>query len=263
MVNDTKYFYLSGLISFLLFFTVIFLFIYTIVMQDKIKTFALKKDTYVSISLNTIDTSKIKNDTKKPIDKIKPKPTTNKKPKEKKSEKVDKPKPSPDVKENRSASNLFSKVKTKQIAHKGKKIIKKFDAKKLNTINKRITTAKASEKTDASEKLEKLDLQEKISEVGGQSVSRAPEVDVYFAKVHAFVYSNFHPNAQSANQIAKVRINLSSSGKMSDFKVLVLSSDESLNEEIERLRQRLLRLTFPQHPDNKAIDIDIILKAKE
>jgi len=265
MVNDSKYFYLSGLISFIFFSLVAITFIYLIVIQDKIKTFALKKDSFISISLNNIDTSKI--DTKKPVKKLKPKPTINKKPKEIKkieSKKLESElKTTPDVKKSPSLSNMFSQVKTKKITHKTKKPIKKIDTKRIASLTKRIHTTKTTSKSEANKKIEQLDLEEKITEVGGESVSRAPEVDEYLAKVHSFVYSNFHPSTQSANQMAKVRIWLSSSGKMSEFKILVSSPDALLNSEIDSLRQRLETMMFPIHPDNKATVIDIILKAKE
>jgi len=264
MVNDSKYFYLSGLISFIFFSLVAITFIYLIVIQDKIKTFALKKDSFISISLNNIDTSKF--DTKKPIKKLKPKPTINKNPKEikKKEIKVESElKTTPDVKKTPSLSNMFSQVKTKKITHKTKKPIKKIDTKRIANLTKRIHATKTTAKSEANEKIEQVDLKEKKSEVGGESVSRAPEVDEFLAKVHSFVYSNFHPSTQSANQMAKVRIWLSSSGRMSEFKVLVSSSDISLNSEIDSLRQRLENMNFPIHPENKATVIDIILKAKE
>ena len=264
MVNDTKYFYASGFISFLVFACVAFLFVYVIVMQDTIKTFALKKDNFISISLNNIDTSKV--DTKKPKKKIQPKPTINKKVKQakKKEIKVEKPlKTTPEMKKSPSVSNMFSQVQTKKLSHRAKKPIKKIDTKRIASITKRIHTTKTTSKSEAVQKIEKLDLQEKITEVGGEAVSRAPEVDVFLAKVHSFVYSNFHPSAQSANNSAKVRIWLSKTGVMSEFKILASSSDTLLNSEIARLKERLLTLNFPIHPDNKAIVIDIILKAKE
>jgi len=264
MVNDSKYFYLSGLISILFFSFVVVLFVYMIVIQDKVKTFALKKDSFISISLNNIDTSKF--DTKKPVKKLKPKPTINKKPKEikKKELKVESElKTTPDVKKTPSLSNMFSQVKTKKITHKSKKPIKKIDSKRIASLTKRIHTTKTTAKSEANKKIEQLDLEEKITEVGGESVSRAPEVDEFLAKVHSFVYSNFHPSAQSANQMAKVRIWLSSSGRMSEFKILVSSSNGAFNSEIDLLRQRLENMNFPIHPDNKATVIDIILKAKE
>ena len=265
MVNDSKYIYISGLISLSFFSLIVTLFVYMILMQERIKTFAMKKDTFVSISLSAIDTSvrDNKKPTKKAVKKIsKPKAKPKKTP-TKPAVKKSAIKSTPTPKKAPSISNLFSEVKTAKITHKAKKKIKKIDTKRITHITKRINTTHVTKRSDAKKRLSELQLQESIQLASGMSQSRSPDVDKYLAKVHAFIYDNFHPSQQSANQSAKVRIWLTSSGTMSDFKVLVSSSDAMLNEEVAFLREKLSKMQFPLHPDNRATVIDIIVKAKE
>lgn len=247
--ND-YYFYLSGAISFALFFLVILLFSVIVFSSDKVKTYALKKDNYVAVSINLPTEKQSPNDTKKPAPKpvVKPKSAP---------EPTEAPPPVPDV------SSLFSDVWTQKIAPKPGKEQKKIDAKRLSAIEKRIETKKSKKSDIASQKIKSLELVRPSVEVVGRSGSSASEVNEYLAKIQAFVYGHFYPPVNSEGNSAKIRIWLNASGSMTEYRVMAASGSNAFNDEVDALKKRLADIAFPRHPKGKSIVIDIILTAKE
>ena len=76
-------------------------------------------------------------------------------------------------------------------------------------------------------------------------------------------YNNFSPPAGSQGNFAKVKIKLSSDGRLLYYAVVSYSGNSGLNSEVDWLKDRLKRISFPKHPDNKDTVLEFILTAKE
>ena len=257
--SDDRYFYISGFISITLFTTVVFLFGIVIFHKSTIDTFAMQKDNYISVSLNMDMVTPTKNEAKPD-----PKPTP-------KQEVIPEPEPEPAVEEientpepvNTDVSSLFDDVWTQSADTKVQKKEEKVDTKRLAAIEKRIKTKETKKSQKASEKIKTLQLVQPSIEVVGASVSTAPEVNKYLAKIHAQVKSKFYPPASTEGESAKVRVRIDAYGSIISYRVLVYAGSNIFNEEVDRLERRLKQMTFPKNPDGKPISLEIILTVED
>lgn len=232
MVNN-NYFYISGLISFGMFFFFISIFIIMMLKSEKTQQFALKKDEFISISIN----SSVLEIKKKNVEQVKEKII--------KKQVID-----PVESQELDIDDLFSDVQTKDV--KIKKVEpKRIDAKRLQEINKKISTTKEN-------KVEKI---EQVKEI--QSKSSALEVNEYLAKIQLRVYESFYPPQNSQGHTVKAVIELNSLGKVLDFRILTYSANNLLNEECDKIKNRLMGVNFPINPDNKSGNYIIKLTSKE
>jgi protein TonB len=218
-------FYISGFIAFALFFLFFLFFALVLFNPQKSKTFAVKKDKFISISLVT---SKVE------IPKAK-------------KQKIQDP-----VEENIDVNNLFSDVWTKKITHKKETHIVK-DSKRLFEIQKKIKTSSKNNVKTISQESNKQTRQN----------STADEVNEYLAKIQAIVYSHFRVPANSEGSSVKTVIELNALGKVLDFRVLKYSSNQALNAEADMIRERLMYITFPANPEKKPSRTIVILISKE
>jgi len=199
--------------------------------NDKTKQFALKKDDFISITLEV------------------PKPIVKKKKVVKQvKKKIVKPVIEPVESEEFNIDDLFSDVQTKEIEIKKEKPI---DAARLQEINKKISTTKEND-------VEKI---EQVKEV--ESQSSANEVNEYLAKIQLTVYESFFPPINSQGHSVKAVIELNSLGKVLDFRILVYSENESLNQECDKIKSRLMGINFPINPDHISGSYIIKLTSKE
>ncbi|MBU1659045.1 TonB C-terminal domain-containing protein [bacterium] len=243
MVRNNFIFFTSGLISLSLFVLFLALFIYMMFSRDEINQYALKKDNYISISLDSpiVETK---------ISEINP--TVQK---EEIIESVEAPVEPAAV----NIDDLFSDVWTKSI--KKEKIKEKVDNKRLQEIQKKIPTKKSNEVTEISKKVNNLDNIE-ISDKNNIA-SSADKVNEYFANIQALVYKHFYPPQNSQGHSVKAVIELSSIGKVLDFRILSYSGNSSLNEESDKIKDRLMSAIFPVNPQNKSGSYTVILTSKE
>ena len=226
MVKNSSFFYLSGFLSIGLFAFFLFVFIYVAYVSSTVNSYALKKEDYISISLVTPKIEMKTND-------------KNVKETQKKTSVEDTPKEI-------DVADLFSEVWTKKIV---KTKPKPIDSKRLKEIRKKIKTVKKNESTSVSKKTNALDDSSKNDE--SDPTSTANEVNEYLAKIHALVYRSFTPPENSQGHSVKALIELSSIGKVLDFRVLTYSSNQALNDECDRLKEKLLGVLFPISPDKK------------
>ena len=228
MDRSNSYFFLSGLISLSLFFLIVILFFQMIFSKKDVKIYALKKDTFISVSFEMPKKKETIKSVAKPIvDTIEPI----------ESKEVD-------------VSNLFSDVWTKKIDPVKKEPIKKVLNKRLQEV---LTKTKQVKKKKISVK------QKDVKKV----VSTGNEVNEYRAKIQAIVYENFNPPQNSQGYSVIAVIYLSAMGKVDDFRVLRYSESQLLNQECDRLREKLMHKLFPKNPDNKSGNYKIILTSKE
>ncbi len=255
--QEDRYFYISGLISFSLFFAVVLLFILVILHKSSIETFAMQKDNYISVSLDMVVPLPTKNNAKPD-----PKPTPKEEPLPEPEPVTDEMETTPETVET-DVSSLFDDVWTQSADTKVEKKEEKIDSKRLAAIEKRIEKKEATQTHKASDTIKTLDLVKPSIEVVGGSASTAPEVNEYLAKIHAQVKAKFYPPASSEGESAKVRVRLDANGNVTSYRVLVYSGVPIFNEEVDRLDRRLKRMTFPKNPDGKSISLDIILTVEE
>jgi protein TonB len=252
--NSNTYFYISGLISLSLFGIFLAFFLYMLFSAKTNKSYALKKDNYISISINTDVSTKVKSRVKDEIQKEIKKPIENIEPQvEPKKEDTE------DTKEI-DIGDLFSEVTTKEIK-KIKPKPKKRDIRKLNELQKKIKTIKNNKVESFRQKIKNID-SNNISKENSKA-STGDEVNEYLAKINALVYRYFHPPQNSQGHSVKAVIELSAIGKVIDFRILHYSSNESLNSECEKIKVRLMSVVFPKNPHGKSSRTIVILTSKE
>lgn len=211
--------------------------------KNSTPTYGLEKKNYISISLQTVPTLHATN---KSVAKSKHK--KKQKPKKKKRTSVDA------VDEDIDVDSLFSNVWTKKVnTHVRKK--PKLDAKRIAQIEKDIDI-----KSEISESGTKKLSSEGEKNKNEKALLSGEEVNEYLAKIHAIVYKHFFPPANTEGQEVKAVIELSPLGKMLDFRVLNYSVSEALNEEADRIKERLRGVLFPKNPQARSERIVIILK---
>ena len=240
MVDNRTNLYLSGLISFALFSLFFFSFITMMFTPSKIDTFALKKNDFISISL---EVQELKVSSSKKI------------------ETVSTPESSEiDTEKNIDINNLFSDVWTKKITKK-EEPTKKVNSHRLAEIQKKIKTTQENQVESISEKLTKLDSIK--TDTTDNSSSSAEQVNEYLAKIQAIVYQHFHVPQNSEGSSVKTVIELNALGKVIDFRILRYSDNEALNSEADNIAKRLKYVVFPRNPQNRSSRTVVILVSKE
>ncbi len=250
-----KYFFISGVLSLLLFFLFIVSFFYLLFSPHITKTYGMKKEKFVSISLEDIPKPKVTKTQKKQIKKTEQKVT---KPKKTSSSKL-KRKKIDAVAQNVDVGSLFSDVWTKKINTKVKKQ-KRTDLKRIQEIDKKLgsITNKIDKKlTESKQKIQKSHTKEL------KAGSTGEEVNKYLAKIHAIVYDHFYPPSNSQGNVIKAVIELSPLGKVVDFRILNYSTNQALNKEADAIFQRLKNVIFPVNPGNEKARVIIVLKPEQ
>ncbi len=237
MVKNDYYFYISGFISFALFFGFIAVVIIMLMSNINIKSYALKEDNYISISLDIVT----------------PQTSKNAKVEEKTIEPI-----SEEIESDLSIDDLFSDVSTKTIK---KKKEKKIDSKRFQELTKRVKTAKLNKVDSMNEKINSIQ-DSNIAKITKQN-SSADEVNEYLARIQAIIYKNFNPPQNTQGKSAKVVIELSAIGKMLDFRVLSPSDNEDFNKELHKIKNKLQGALFPSNPDNENFRLITIITSKE
>ena len=196
--------------------------------SSKIDAYALKKDNYISISL---DVSAVQTKiSKKAV--VTPK------------EKIQSISEAKEV----DIGDLFSDVWTKDI--KIEKQEKKVDNKRLDLILKKIKTKDKNNVKSISENVQSNEADTSADE--NKKSSTGDEVNEYFAKIQAIVYKHFYPPKNSQGHTVKAVIELSAIGKVMDFRILTYSANAALNDECNKIKNRLSGVLFPVNPNNNS-----------
>lgn len=246
MDKDSFHFYVSGVLSLLLFIISLLLFLLAINQSDKIKFFALTKNDYISISMETSVDKVVKKEETAQKSETKPM-------EEKAKDNVEEKKSDEVKKEKLDVSDLFGNIKTKNIEKHEEK--KEPNQKKNLEIEKKISQSVENKTDSISEKIKTIKAENKNQ----KSASSAPEVNEYLAKIQAIVYQYFNPPKNSQGKRVKAIIELSQIGKVLDFRILSYSSSAELNSECDKIKNRLISVVFPENPDNKSGTYTIIL----
>lgn len=229
MGDNRSFFILSGAISLSFFSIILSLFFYMMFTKTNTKTYALKKDNFVSISLNT-PKEQTKQNNKKVVTPVEESKTV------------------PEVKEV-DVGSLFSSVPTQDIS-KTKKVVEKTEEKRKQELQKRPNPVVNNDVDKILQKINNIDAVVKSDD--STKTSSGEEVDEYLAKIQALVYEHFIPPKNSEGNTVKVVIELSAIGKVLDFRILNYSSSRALNEECDRMKERLMNIVFPVNPKNSS-----------
>ncbi|MDD2950286.1 MAG: TonB C-terminal domain-containing protein [Sulfuricurvum sp.] len=246
--NHERYFFLSGLISISLFVFLLFLAAYNLIFSPKAEQFAMTKSEFISVSLAVTNTKS--EDHSEPTPQVKVQKTE---PEREPEKPIAQPEKTPDI------SDLFAQVKPQKTIKKPLEDSKQNE--QLNKLEKELLTHKDTPRF--SDKVNKVELAKPSVKMVVQGGSSGPIVNEYHAKIQALVYTNFHPPAGSAGAVARVRMNISGSGKLISYRVLSYSGNSSFNSEVDWLRDRLSAIRFPDHPEGKDTVLECILTAKE
>lgn len=242
--QQERYFYLSGLISVSLFFILLFCAGYSVFLSPKIEQFAMVKSDAINVSIAVADTKESQQSRQEPI--TKPVESDN----TQKEEATAEPEKVPEI------SDLFSDIKPQKTPQED---IKRQE--QLNKIENEILTKRDTPRF--SDKVSKVELAKPSIKMVVQGGSSGPIVNEYHAKIQGLVYTYFHPPAGTAGEVARVRMNISASGKLMGYRVLRYSGNTSFNGEVDWLKDRLSAIRFPEHPEGKDTVIEFILTAKE
>ncbi len=243
MDNKNSYFYISGFISLSLFTFFSAIFLIAIISSDDVKSYALKKDDFISVSVDmtNVKSSDVKKTVDKPIEKVEEKPIEQEPQKEAVTQ---------TQKKDINIDNLFSEVKTKSIKKTEEKVIEKEDKRVAQELSKKSVKSDVSKVESAASKSQKINTENK-SEKESKS-STGSEVNEYLAKIQALVYEYFTPPENSQGKIVKAVIEINSFGKVVDFRILTYSDNDAFNKECDKIKGRLASVLFPKNPDNKS-----------
>lgn len=245
MDKKNFYFYISGFISLSFFLLVCAAFVLVVVVSKKTDTFALKKDNFISVSIEMpkIQTSISKKNQDDPIHK--------KDPLEKPLEEERPPQEALNQKKEINIDNLFSNVWTKSIDKKQSETKdKQIDKRVIDEIQKKIGKTTSNRAESVIKKIQSID----TAQVNNENVksSTATEVNEYLAKIQALVYDNFRPPSNSEGNSVEAVIELSATGKVIDFRILRYSDHSALNDECDKIKSRLISVLFPKNPENSS-----------
>jgi protein TonB len=246
-----RFFFISGLISLSFFALLVLLVGYSLLSSTRIEQFAMVRSDTVSISVALSDETP----QAQPQSPQTPPPAAEPEPKTEAVEetKPQKAEPVPEI------SDLFSQVKPKNEPKKPQESTKRNEA--LAALEKELSTP--TEKQRFTDRVKNIELSRPGLKMVVQGGSTGPVVNEYHAKIQGLVYTHFHPPAGSQGQAVRVRIRISAEGKLLSFRVMAYSSNPSLNQEVDWLKERLETVVFPNHPENREAHIEVILMPKE
>lgn len=217
-----------------------------LVVNESLKSFALKKDNFVKVSIDLTEEKVVKKE-KKQVKKKQESVV-------KKSDVIKKPLAKP-----ADFSSLFSNVNSQKIVHTKRKPQKqKIDTAQIQQIQKRIKTSTKREST-ASKAIESLEISKSSDRSNAKSVSTASQINEIAAKITELIYSRFLVDTTMLGNIVTIRISIDRYGKLVSYRVLQNSASEALNSEALLLEDRLLHVTFPITKDYKPYSVKINL----
>lgn len=251
-LNDERYFYISGAISFSVFALLIALFGLTLLQSAQIQNFAMVQSDTISVSLEM--DAKAPEETSEPQhETVEPTPTTSEpEPVEESSKSSSEPVP--------EISDLFSSLNVSDNSKKKNEERKREDS--LQNLEKQMLERQKNQQ-QFSEKVKSIQLVQPSIQMVKAGGSTGPVVNEYHARIQALVYTNFHPSSGTQGAVSRVKMIISADGKLLSYKVLSYSSNSSFNSETDWLKDRLKKVLFPTHPEGKEAVLEFILTAKE
>lgn len=245
--NQERYFFISGIISVSLFIGVLFLAGFSLIHSPKIEQFAMIKSDVINVSI-ALSEDKPSEESVPVQEALQPEP-----------EPLQKNEESAPAEEVPEISDLFAQVKPQKTS----KNYKEENARReeLSALEKELLERKESPRF--SDKVSKVELARPSVKMVPQGGSTGPVVNEYHAKIQGLIYSYFRPPSGSAGEAARVRMNISASGKLMGYKVIRYSGNGTFNSEVDWLKDRLGSVRFPEHPEGKDTVLEFILTAKE
>lgn len=248
--NQERYFFLSGLISIALFAVVVFLTGFSLFLVPKVEQFAMIQSDVISVSIALAEPQQPLENNPVPVVPEEVEQTVES---TEASESAPKQEPVAEI------SDLFAQVKPQKGPKAPKEDIKNLE--QLNALEKEVLQKKETPRF--LDKVNNIALAKPSVKMIVQGGSTGPVVNEYHAKIQGLVYTYFRPPNNSMGQSARVRMIISAEGKLISYKVLSYSSMNSFNYEVDWLKDRLIGIHFPEHPEGREAVLEFILTAKE
>jgi periplasmic protein TonB len=259
--KDNSYFILGGVYSIIMLLSIFVFFAYTLYSSQKEHLFAMNKDKAINISI-AMDTPVTNTEKKVEEAKQEVKETQSVPPQKESTPPKEVTSVKNEVKKE-NVSTLFSNVSTKPIEHKKSEEAPQYDQKQMAVLNKKIDISKQNDVASVKQMIDNTKFAKSAVKVTPQSASSGLEVNKYLAKIQAQIYDNFYPPLNTQGQSAKVLLRLDESGHVLDFRVITYSGSELFNEEVDRLKKRVVLQKFPLNPNGISGNYVITLVAKE
>ncbi len=255
-LDHSRFFILSGLLSFSFFALILAVIGWQVLVAQKPDSFASIQSDVITISLLPSLSNSPESISEPLVPLSDPHPSVEKTP-----QKISEKSPQKNVvkSEEVAVSDLFSTVKTNNPPQKIKEDKKQLS--ELNALEEKVLTSKRD--TKLFEKAKALDLAKAGVKVVAAAGSSGPVVNEYNAKIQGIVYSHFHPSSGTEGFSARVRIALSPDGKLLSYRVISYSGSSVFNAEVDWLKERLVHVSLPVHPNGDEAVFEIILTAKE
>lgn len=246
-----RFFLQSGIITFLILGLILSFFIGGLLKASKPDAFAMTKSDVISISLEDKPSLVSSKESAHSLPSV-PAPVIEPKIVEQMPSEVNEVKPViPEI------NDLFATVKVSKT--KPKTLDNTRQLSELNALEKKVLETNRDSKL--FDKVKTLDLAK--SGVKVMPPSSGPAVNEYNAKIQGTIYANFHPASGTEGYAARVRINLSSDGRLLAYRVISYSGNAVFNAEVDWLKERLRQVGLPPHPQGLESVFEIILTAKE
>lgn len=249
-IDNNRLFIVSGIASFFLFSLVILVIVWQARILVKPLSFASLQSDVISISLDSSVVVVVVDS--KPQEQASEVPMPIQPPEIEKNTKVNEEKKAqPEI------TDLFSTIKATRSLKESKSRTKELS--ELSALEEKVLSTKRS--SQLFEKVKSLDLAKAGVKV--VATSSGPLVNEYYAKVQGIIYSNFHPASGTEGFSARVRIVLTSDGKLASYHIISSSGSAVFNAEVDWLRERLRQVALPQNPTGDEAVFEIILTAKD
>jgi outer membrane biosynthesis protein TonB len=246
--NESRDFYLSGLIS--ISFTVFILALFL--------SYGYKRNLVLNVKIKPVEVDLIVKDgvepkkkeiVKKPTPKPKPKPAPKPKPKPTPKPKAEpKPTPKPEIS---SLSSLFSNIKTAKVEKIDETppppTVSKESLSRLKSLSKTESPVENDRNLSMSQEdfvvernfqysKNSLSVEYEEMEIGKSSLDNTEQgiYDEFFSKVKESLYKRWHPSPEIAGNRGKVRIILDENGKILSSKIIIGGKSKRFNFELDR-----------------------------
>ncbi len=243
--NEKSYF-LSGLISFFIYFLCLFLILLYLRENESKKIDALSKNTVLQLEIIVDNTQKFQKSTSKPVKKV-----------IKKEEKIVKKSKSVSITKTADLKSLFSKVKTKA---------KKVEKKVVNNVKKSLVSSRFKSSFEKQRKSENIKVSNILDDVtvksrANVSMDSKYDKDPYYSKIYEMLGQRWNTVVTFDELFARVLVTITSSGSF-DYRIIKGSSDDAFDEALAMFLQNQKLELYPAYTKGSKTQIEVIFKSK-
>lgn len=241
-MQQKNYFYISGVISIVLYLSFCTLLIFYINAPKPKKYDAFSKTTVLELEL--VSTKDTKNRIEKKV--------------EKKIEKIVKKSTSKSSEKKADFKSLFANVKTKA---------KSISKQEVNNVVASSDPSRFKSKFEKQKKSENISVSKLLSDIKTttkMSISTSSEHknDPYYSKIYEILASRWAPTALASNLEAKVLVIITSDGGF-NYRFIKYSNDDRFDNSLKKFLDSQKNIPYPSHNKGAKTDIEVLFKSKE